>query len=82
MLRCYSNLGSWLRAHITVFSGLFLGLRTDLESTKGGTIDVEGADSHCLIVRTVYILRNLLQDTITKNSEVNVQDSGLPVFGS
>jgi hypothetical protein len=53
MLRSNLNLGSWLWAHITVFSGLFLGLRTDPESTKGGTIDVEGADSHCLIVSTV-----------------------------
>jgi len=33
MLRSYLNLGSWLGAHITVFRGLFLGLRTDLEGT-------------------------------------------------
>lgn len=30
------------RAHITVFSSLFLGLRTDPEGTKVGTIDVGG----------------------------------------
>lgn len=60
MLRSYLNLGSWLWAHITVFSGLFLGLRTDPESTKGGAIDVEGADPYRVIVGTC-ILRTLLQ---------------------
>lgn len=52
MLRSYLNLGSWLWAHITVFSGLFLGFRTDLESTKGGAIDVEGGDPYRVIVST------------------------------
>jgi hypothetical protein len=55
-------LESWLLAgaHITVFSDLFLGLRTDPESTKGGAIDVGSADPYRVIVST-RILRTLLQ---------------------
>jgi len=53
-----------------------LGLRTDPESTKSGTIDVEGADLHCVIVSTVSFG---LSYRYYKDIHFRI---GLPVLGS
>ena len=75
VVHSYLNLGSWLGAHITVFSGLFLGLRTDSESTLFfGTIDVGGAaDPYCVIVYP--------SDTLSRYKDTHSRIS-LHVFGS